>query len=34
MRFLCLFPSAEIINGDKIDVQVKHIGVFLQNILV
>ena len=28
------FPSAKIINGDKIDVQVKHIGVFLQNILV
>ena len=32
MCFLCLFPSAKIINGDKIDVQVKHIGVFLQQI--
>lgn len=34
MCFLCLFPSTEIINGDKIDVQVKDIGVLFQDILI
>ena len=34
MSFLCLVPSAKVVNGHKINIQVKNICIFFKNIFL
>ena len=34
VSFLCLVPSAKVVNGHKINIQVKNICIFFKNIFI
>ena len=34
VSFMCLVPSAKVVNGHKINIQVKNICIFFKNIFI